>query len=291
MSNQNTTQDDLLLGRTLVDNTVRTAERDIVLPVLLAAAKADQLGLPGLTSGQLYQAVEPLVSLSPQDVAPGRSDRKNVSALRHTFRNAFSHGLFNDLLTSVEFEQAGRRQEGYQITDQGREFLLEGLLANSPKLRSGDSMTVVAGESRILEDMVSRQILFRLSELQPTSAARAVSPSALRKDVRAELPLSLLDIQILNNRKDTHFDQVFRNSLRSIRPLMKHNLIERDELGYKITDKGRLIVLDMLLEKVTPPNFGVAPNPRLAFQAEVDSTLTKHATKVEARRSALRGPR
>lgn len=291
MSNQNSTQDDFLLGRTLIDDTVRTAERDMVLPVLLAAAKAYQLGLDGLTSGQLYRAIEPLVSLSPQDMAPGRSDRKNVSALLHTFRNAFSHELFDGLLVEVKFEQAGRQQEGYRITEKGVESLLKGLLSESPDLRTGDVMTVVPGQSRILEDMVSRQILFRLSELQPNSSARAVSTSNLRKDVRAELPLSLMDIQILNNRKDTHFDQVFRNSLRAIRPLMNYGLIERTELGYKITDKGRLIVLDMIMEKVSTPNFGVAPNPRLAFQAEVDSTLTKHATKVEARRSALRGPR
>lgn len=290
MSNHTTPQDGLLLGRTLVDNTVRTAERDIVLPVLLAAAKADQLGLPGLTSGQLYRAVEPLVSLSPADLAPGRSDRKNVSALKHTFRNAFSHGLFDGLLARVEFDQAGRTVEGYQITDAGREALLAGLLSNAPATRNDDVLTVVNTQSRILEDMVSRQILFRLAELQPTSNSRPVPTATLRKDVRAELPLSLLDIQILKNRKDTHFDQVFRNSLRAIRPLMKHGLIERTEIGYKITDKGRLMVLDMLLEKITPPNFGVAPNPRLAFQAEVDSTLTKHATKIEARRSALRGP-
>lgn len=291
MSNQNTASDDLLLGRTLVDETTRTAERDLILPVLLAAAKADQLGLAGLTSGQLYRAVEPLVSLSPQDRAPGRADRANVSAFQHTFRNAFSHGLFANLLNDVSFEQAGRTEKGYQISDKGREALLKGLLTDSPDLRTSEVLTVVPGESRILEDMVSRQILFRLSELQSDSNARPVSPSNLRKDVRAELPLSLMDIQILNNRKDTHFDQVFRNALREIRPLMKHALIERTDVGYKITDKGRLIVLDMLLEKLTPPNFGVAPNPRLAFQSEVDLTLSKHAEKVEARRSTLRRPK
>lgn len=290
MSNNNDKPDDILLGPTLVDDKVRTTERDMLLPVLLAAAKADQMGLPGLTSGQLFQAVAPLVSMSPADLAPGRSDRKNVPAIKHTFRNAFSHGLFDSLLNSVEFEQAGRKVQGYQISEQGREALLSGLLSNSPPIRDNDAMTVVPGESRILEDMVSRQILFRLSELQPTSKSRPVSTAQLRKDVRAELPLTLMDIQILRNRKDTHFDQVFRNSLRQIRPLMKFNLIERNELGYKITDKGRLLVLDMLLEKITPPPFGVAPNPRLAFQAEVDTTIVKHVNKVEARRSALRGP-
>lgn len=279
-------QPDLLLGRSLIDPSARTAEKDLVLPILLAAAKADQIGLAGVTSNQLYRALVPLVSLSPADVAPGRADRKNVTALQQTFRNAFSHGLFDGLLDQVKFEQAGQTVDGYRITPAGRSRLLESLLVDAPELRTDEVLTVVAGPSRIMEDMVARQILVRLAELQRGDNAKPISITALRKDVKAELPLSLLDIQILKDRSDTRIDQVIRNVI-SHNTLTKNGLVNRDSRGLLITDKGKTLVLEMILEKMSPPNFGVSPSPRVEFQASVDLTLNEQTKKIETRRSKL----
>lgn len=291
MTSSDTTavQDDLLLGRSLIDPQARTAEKDLVLPILLAAAKADQIGLAGVTSSQLYRALMPLVSLSQADLAPGRADRKNVTALQQTFRNAFSHGLFDGLLDAVQFDQAGQAQEGYRITPRGRSRLLESLLADAPELRTDEVLTVVAGPSRIIEDMVARQILIRLAELQPGDKAKPIAITALRKDVKSELPLSLMDIQILKDRSDTRIDQVIRNVI-SHNTLTKNGLVKRDERGLLITDKGKTLVLEMILEKMPPPSFGVAPSPRVDFQAVVDLTLAEQTKKIDARRSRIGRP-
>jgi hypothetical protein len=280
-------QDDLLLGRSLIDPQSRTSERDLVLPILLAAAKAEQIGLEGETSSQLFRALVPLESVSDADRAPGRADRKNVSTLQQTFRNAFSHGLFDGLLDPSKFEQAGQTQEGYRISLRGMAKLLEILLQDAPELRKDEVLTVVPGATRVIEDMVARQILVRLAELQAGEDPRAISITALRKDVKSELPLSLMDIQLLKGRNDTRIDQVIRNVI-SNNTLTRPGLVTRDPKGLIITDKGRAVVLDFFLETMSPPDFGISPTPRVEFQARVDLTLAKHAEKIEARRSKPR---
>ena len=132
--------------------------------------------------------------------------------------------------------------------------------------------------------MVARQMLVRLAELQHGENPHPISMNALRKDIKAELPLSLLDIQILKDRSDTRVDQVIRNVI-SHNTLTKSGLVSRNERGLLITDKGRLIVLEMILDKMSPPNFGISPTPRVEFQASVDLTLAEQAKKIEKRKS------
>lgn len=279
-------ENDLLLGKSLVDSANKTTEKDLVLPVLLAAAKADQIGLQGVTSEQLYRAIVPLVNLSPDDLSQGRRDRKTVSALQQTFWNSFSHGLFDGLLDKVEFEQAGKKTKGYRVTPDGCARLLQELLSDAPELRNDEVLTVVPGGARIMEDMVARQILLRLAELQSGENAKPVSITALRKDVKAELPLSLMDIQILKDRSDTRIDQVIRNII-SHNTLTKSKLVERDARGLMITRDGLELALHMILKNVPVPNFGISPTPRVEFQESVDLTLAQEAEKVQERRARV----
>lgn len=266
MTNQNNQSNETLLGDSLVSQKVKTSERDLILPVLIAAAKADQIGYEAVTSAQLYKAISPLISISQEDEELSRRDRKNVTRLQQTFRNAFSHGLFKDYLDKVTFLDKGIEIEGYTINKNGKTFLLNNLLANAPSLRSDDKNIEPVRESgRILENMVAKQILLRLAELQPLENKQSIPINSLRKDIKSELPLSKEDLEILSGRADTRIDQVIRNVI-SHNKLTKNGFVTRDDQGLLITDRGRVAVLDMILEKVPLPNFGIANTMAANFE-------------------------
>ena len=277
---------DSLLSDTATSPDSPVREQDMVFPILMALSLAKKDGHGPVPSGNLFSAVEGIFELSPADLAPGRSDRPNVSRLLQTFRNARSHGLLDGLvaekpLKNLDALKGAASAVGFEITARGERRLLDELMSDTPATSGG--LEVSEGAQRQTERQVAIMLLSTLAERQPYSAGRknkALSMAELRPLVKERLPLSSADVTQLKNRSDTKIDQLIRN-VESHNTLTRSGYAKRTDAGYLITNEGRAFLLDVMLSAMPSPDFGLhlkartpAVDPSPALDADPAATPT-----------------
>ena len=270
---------DTLFGDSLFDNTHPVEERDLVVPMLLIMAQADRKNHGPVSTFQFTTVLKNLFVMSEEDDKIVKRD--NVTRFQRTLQNVISH----DLLTANKY--ATRKDNGWVITPKGRAHLLNYLLEPKEPL-PGNEMRVIDGGPRVLETTIAFYMLVRLSELQKDNTI-PVTTAQLRRDIKSSLPLSVEDLAPLKNRPDTKIDQVVRNIV-SHNTLTKEGYCTRSKKGLVITQKGKVKVLNNLLEVFPAPDFGFLLSQESQFRISVNTRRQEVAVEAAAARKKKQVP-
>lgn len=219
--------------------------KDIVTPLLIVLAKAEQLNLGPLTSRQLEKAIQPIMTLSKEDMnrTPDR-----VSHFSRVVRNTVSsHKTLENqgMVRSFYFE--GDPQVYVQITAKGRKELALIMLESMQYLPSIPELKKFSSASEVpINENAPRLSRIQLAEFSLLCLA------LLEKDVDGPVPINLLRRAVNALPGVQVRPEDARGLTRGYEVLLEYNMARRTSEGLKINARGVYYLLNNLLLNQLP---------------------------------------
>ena len=246
-----------------MENTQRITEENIMLSFLSVLASAnDFYGYQQKVPTEIIkEALKESLPLSEEDtrIVEGKRGTK----VDRVIRNLASHDK------PVKRGYAIRNKDGWQITEKGKDILLDVLISEigfSPDFdeleqnpRSIDYNLISSAQkeeedvTRLTENNILDDFIFVLIRADHFYKAKGeddkfIPTSTIKNILKHHLPLTEEDIKPLKNRKDTKVDQVIRNLASHDTPV-KRGYATRNKDGWQVSEKGKDFILSIFLKK------------------------------------------
>lgn len=223
-------------------------EKDLIIPILLVLSKAQQQGLPGLSTPQIRDLVVKAVVPSQADLEVVSSGEVRVERLA---RNAISshkalekkgYALTSNGLTSITFEGQKKLVEFFVLAMQG-EAEEDGI--EVPSDFDSEPLT----ESVLVAPALMELVKAHINGSGPVSIAKLIS------GISSNVTMSKEDKEKIGS-GDVRGERLIRN-LKSHKTLVKKGLATESVDGLEIADEGWKLLLNAYLDIIPTPDFSV----------------------------------
>lgn len=240
-----------------VDPQATIRARDVLMPSLMILAQAKRLGIGGLGSKEIQQALEPAMVMSDKDKErlPDRTSR-----FSRTVRNALvSHQMLERSGLAVSRKEGGRTT--FEITEAGQEFffdhmlpVFQGALPPIEDLFDHEPTPVaVEGAPSVRASDLQDVTLLALA-LAESASGEPVSPTEVRRVAKGlpTLQVSPEDLEPLPSHKPGRLDRTLRNITSSHNSLVRAGHATKEQGSLSIARAGKIHLLNRYLLSILP---------------------------------------